>query len=106
MPSISSKLVATALWILGVLGTSALLACVVRRLDGELCTTSNTVCRATAASHTTRLLQTRRDLREKANTEADFVPQVVSGVLQKTVVSSKMRVLFLVGLEGTGHHTS
>lgn len=31
-------------------------------------------------------------------------PEIVDGVLQKRAFSSKMRLVFLVGLEGTGHH--
>lgn len=31
-------------------------------------------------------------------------PEIVDGVLHKRAFSSKMRLVFLVGLEGTGHH--
>lgn len=33
-----------------------------------------------------------------------FEPQFEAGALQKRAFSSKMRLVFLVGLEGTGHH--
>lgn len=33
-----------------------------------------------------------------------FEPEIVDGVLQKRAFSSKLRLVFLVGLEGTGHH--
>lgn len=96
----SSKVVAAAL---GTLGSLALLASVGHRLErgGYL---PSGLSRATTASHNTRLLRTQGESRETTTMEFESRPQVVSGVLQKTVVSSTVRMVFVVGLEGTGHH--
>ena len=39
-----------------------------------------------------------------ATPDVSIEPLPVAVVVQKTVVSSRMRVVFTVGLEGTGHH--
>ncbi|CAM9131216.1 unnamed protein product [Scytosiphon promiscuus] len=96
------KAVKTATAVLGTLGTLALLASVGHR-SGRHRVPERPSFGATATARNTRLLQAQ-DLGEKTPLEVDFVPHVVSGVLQKTVFSSEMRMVFLVGLEGTGHH--
>lgn len=102
MPAKPSKTVAAAL---GTLGTLGLLAFVGRLWEGEHCMSNWLQPGATAIGHQTRMLLTKPELRENTITEdVDVAPQVVSGVLQKTIFSSKMRMVFLVGLEGTGHH--
>lgn len=37
-------------------------------------------------------------------TSFEFAPTQDDGLISKTVVSNKLRVIFIVGLEGTGHH--
>ena len=44
------------------------------------------------------------DLRTNSSAEESLALTLSDGILPKTVLSSKLRLVFLVGLEGSGHH--
>ncbi|CAM9131139.1 unnamed protein product [Scytosiphon promiscuus] len=100
MPSIVSKIVAA----LGALGTLALLASVGHLFEEERSISNRVLSEATEADYKTRLLRKKPKVKEEPAAGIDFVPHVTTGLVQKTVFSSQMRMIFLVGLEGTGHH--
>lgn len=96
MLSMQSKVVA----LLGIIGLTALLFCATAPLWGKPRHHCSSVSEEYHNHRLLRQLQQQRELPQ----DARAANTAHSAVVEKTAFSSDTRMIFLVGLEGTGHH--